>query len=66
VGWVFFYDSIAHHRTGEFRNAIVGNAPLLVDRTDGSLHVTGTARPIEEYIERYRTRDPNDDRSWHP
>ena len=66
VGWVFFYDSIAHQESGEFRDALAGNAPILVDRTDGSVHVTGTARPVAEYIERYRRRDPNDERSWHP
>jgi len=65
-GWVFFYDSIQHHLTGELRDAVAGNAPLLVDRTDGSVHRTGTARPISEYMRRYAERDPGDDRSWHP
>lgn len=66
VGWVFFWDSKRHQETGDFRDATVGNAPILVDRTDGSVHHTGTARPIEEYIDRYKRRDPSDERSWHP
>ena len=66
VGWVYFYDSKLHHESGETRHAIAGNAPILVDRSDGSIHHTGTARPIAEYIERYKARDPADERSWHP
>lgn len=66
VGWVFYYDSKKHQETGATRDAIAGNAPILVDRRDGSVHFTGTGRPIEEYIERYERRDPTDERSWHP
>jgi hypothetical protein len=66
VGWVYYYDSKNHHETGEFRYTIAGNAPILVDRRDGSVHGTGTARPVAEYIERYKARDPANERSWHP
>ena len=66
VGWVFFYDSKIHHETRSISHALAGNAPILIDRSDGSLHATGTGRPIEEYIERYLARDPSDERSWHP
>jgi hypothetical protein len=55
-GWVFFYDSAEHQRTGNFRHALAGNAPIIVNRFDGSLHLTGTARPTEEYIHDYETR----------
>ena len=53
-GWVFFYTSRLYRETGDLRYAIAGNAPLIVDRVDGSLHVTGTAQPVEYYIEQYR------------
>jgi hypothetical protein len=66
VGWVYFYDSAIHDETRSENHALAGNAPILVDRFDGSLHVTGSARPIEEYIERYVARDPCNERSWHP
>jgi hypothetical protein len=66
VGWVFFYDSRRHQQTRAFEDALAGNAPILVDRSDGSVHVTGTALPVDQYIERYRHRDPSDERSWHP
>jgi hypothetical protein len=40
VGWVFF----------PTRRALAGNAPFIVDRTDGSIHPTGTALPLEDYL----------------
>ena len=52
-GWVFFYDSIRHLESGSFRDAIAGNAPLIVNRFNGSIHVTGTARPTSFYVEQY-------------
>src|SRR5215475_14575405 len=53
-GWVFFWNSKRYLETGEFQYALAGNAPLIVDRRDGSIHETSTAYPIEEIIERYR------------
>jgi hypothetical protein len=53
-GWVYFYDGSAHVQTGSPRDALVGNAPLIVDRLDGKLYVTGTAHPIEHYLQEYR------------
>jgi len=53
-GWIFFYTSKLYDDPGDPRHAVAGNAPLIVDRDDGSLHVTGTAQPIEHYIEEYR------------
>jgi|HubBroStandDraft_6_1064221.scaffolds.fasta_scaffold334625_2 hypothetical protein len=53
-GWVFFYDSKRHVETGDRQWALGGNAPLIVDRRTGELHVTGTALPTEHYIAVYR------------
>jgi hypothetical protein len=55
-GWVFFYNSKQFLETGDISQALVGNAPLIVDRTDGSVHVTGTAEPIEHYLKDYEAR----------
>ena len=46
-GWVFFYGP------ADPTIKVAGNAPLIVDRRDGSLHVTGTAYPTRDYIESY-------------
>jgi hypothetical protein len=48
-GWVFFYGS-------PHDELLAGNAPFMVDSRDGSVHVTGTAHPVEEYLEAYAGR----------
>jgi hypothetical protein len=58
-GWVFFYDSLRHQRTQNLSDHLAGNAPIIVNRFDGSLHVTGTARPAEEYIREYEANLTN-------
>ena len=52
-GWVFFYDSKEHAETGDFRSALAGNSPVVVTRADGTVHETGTAIPLEKYLERF-------------
>lgn len=46
-GWVFFYGP----RSSSVQ--LAGNAPFIVERRDGSVHMTGTAHPIEEYLQSY-------------
>lgn len=59
-GWVFFYTSKRHLESGDFRDGLAGNAPIIVSKLDGSLHGTGTARSIEFYIENFkRSGDPH-------
>jgi len=53
-GWLYFYDSSRHVESGDVRYALVGNAPLIVDKNDGKLYITGTAHPIEHYLDEYR------------
>lgn len=52
-GWVFIYTSKRFLETGDYRHIPFGNAPIIVDRSDGTLHPTGTNRPVEEYIRAY-------------
>jgi hypothetical protein len=47
-GWVFYWTSREYIETGEVRYALGGNAPLIVDRRDGGIHPTGTARMTAE------------------
>ena len=54
-GWVFFYTSKLYRDTGDFKHAIAGNGPVIIDRATGSLHMTGTAHPVEHYIEEFLT-----------
>lgn len=52
-GWVFFYNTQKYVETGEMKYMLGGNAPLIVDRINGHVHETGTAEPIEFYIDEY-------------
>jgi hypothetical protein len=55
-GWIFFYNTKQFAETHDLSWALGGNAPLIIDRVTGELHVTGTALPLEHYIEDYRRR----------
>lgn len=52
-GWVFFYQSKNFIQTSNPLSMVGGNAPLLVDKYDGSVLITGTKKDIEYYIELY-------------
>ena len=54
VGWVFFYESRAYLESHDPHDALIGNAPLLIDARTGSLHLLGTERPVEAYLDDYR------------
>ena len=54
-GWVFFYDTKQYLETRDDRYLIAGNAPYIVNRQTGKVHSTGTAQPIEHYIEAYES-----------
>lgn len=53
-GWVYFYNTREYVVDGDFNHALAGNAPFIVDRSDGRLYVTGTAYPLERYLDEYR------------
>ncbi|WP_338868493.1 YrhB domain-containing protein [Spirosoma sp. SC4-14] len=55
-GWVFFYNSKEFVETGNISHALGGNSPIIINKQTGELWVTGTANPIEFYIERYRAK----------
>ena len=59
-GWIFFYQSSEYLNSGVFGDQVAGNAPYIVDRLTGSATATGTAFPIEHYIEEYeKQREPD-------
>lgn len=61
-GWVFFYNSVKFIESGDFRDALGGNAPLIIDKTSGKLIETGTAHETEYYVRNYiKNGDPNVD-----
>jgi len=52
-GWVFFYQSAAFIKSGDFCDMIGGNAPIIINKQTGKLIYTGTAYDIEHYIKEY-------------
>jgi hypothetical protein len=57
-GWIFCYQSSAYLASGDMSQALAGNAPIIVDRIDGEIRVTGTARPLREYLAKYESSLP--------
>ena len=57
-GWVFFYTSKKYLKTKDQRDQVAGNAPIIVDRINGEIRVTGTARRIEHYLAEYEATIP--------
>jgi hypothetical protein len=53
LGWVFFYQSRKFIESGDCRDMLGGNAPIIVNKRDGSVHVAGTSHAVEKYIEDY-------------
>ena len=67
-GLIFFYTSKQFKETGDFKYAIAGNAPFLVENTTGRVVNFGTAMADEYYITGYenKTLIPTLDRYWYP
>jgi hypothetical protein len=62
-GWVFFYTSRGW-RDDDSRYAVGGNAPIIVNRFDGTLQSTGTACPPEYYISAYEADLERQQGAW--
>ena len=52
-GWVFFYQTKVYVESGDFRDMLSGNAPIIVNRSTGGVTITGTAHDIQHYINEY-------------
>lgn len=57
-GWVFFYQSREYVASGDIMHMVAGNAPILVERVNAEIRVTGTAKPLEEYLKIYESTIP--------
>jgi Immunity protein 35 len=57
-GWVFFYQAKGFIESGDAMQAYVGNAPIVINRFSNEVHVTGTARPLEQYLAEYEAGLP--------
>ena len=55
-GWVFFWNTKKFIETDDNTYALFGNAPVIVNKEDRSVHFTGTGEPIEDLIRAYERR----------
>ncbi|WDM77750.1 YrhB family protein [Xanthomonas cucurbitae] len=53
AGWYFCYDSEDYIRTGNPSSQLAGNGPILIDKRSGELHVFGTDKPLQNYLDEY-------------
>jgi hypothetical protein len=53
-GWVFYYDSVKHLQTRDFRDELAGNAPLIVNKHTDELIETGTVHQTSYYVKWYK------------
>jgi hypothetical protein len=56
-GWVFYFNS-KDYDPNDTSTHMAGNAPIIIDRIDGEIRVTGTAYPTEHYLKEYEATLP--------
>ncbi len=49
------YNSKAYVETGEIGHRLAGNAPIIIDKADGSVHTGGTRFGAYFYLQAYHT-----------
>ncbi len=52
-GWIFFYQSEEFVITGNEDLMVGGNAPIIVDKFNSTIHITGTRHSEDFYLEKY-------------
>ena len=56
-GWVFYYNA-KNFNPNDISTYVGGNAPVIFDRIDGEIRVTGTAHETEHYLKEYERTLP--------
>lgn len=55
-GIVFYYTSKLWNETGDFKYAIAGNGPFIIEYKTGDIYQFGTALDLKENIKEYKRR----------
>ena len=55
-GWIFFWNTTLFAETGDLEHAMVGTAPVFVNRAAGAATAVDPLQPIERAIRRYERR----------
>lgn len=51
--FIFSYESSRYLETGDVNDMLAGNAPIFVERSTGNILPTGTAYPIDYFLDNY-------------
>ena len=52
-GWIFLFDTKEYVETGNNGARLAGNSPLIFDKSDGVIYITGTTDTLDSYIQQY-------------
>jgi hypothetical protein len=52
-GWAFFYQTKEYVETGNMMDMVGGNGPIIINKYDSSISVTGTAHRLDYYLNEY-------------
>ena len=52
-GWIFYYTTRKHRETGHIMDSVPGNAPFVVNSSDGTVHFLPTGVPTPVALKAY-------------
>jgi hypothetical protein len=52
-GWAFFYQTKEYVETGNMMDMVGGNSPIIINKYDSSISITGTAHILDYYLNEY-------------
>jgi Immunity protein 35 len=55
-GWVFFFNSKTYLETEDYRYALAGNGPVIVNKHDATVEFFGTFKSPSEFIAEYESK----------
>lgn len=53
-GWMFFYQSMDYINTGDLNLLVGGNAPIIFDKFEAKLYLTGTGQDEKYYLQKFK------------
>jgi hypothetical protein len=64
-GWVFFHQNKAYLETLNVMDKLSGNVPIIINKYDGSLALTGSAHPTKTYLKEYIKKMKRTNKGFH-
>lgn len=57
-GWIVFWDSKMRLETGNDKYSLIGGGPVVIEKSDGSLHFLGSRLGVDDGIKEYEKKRP--------